>query len=240
MALDNVSSRGRWVALVLVAAALTAWAACGGGGDGATPTDARVVDAAVDAAIDGPSCGAATCGGAQADTCLDEQHCGDCTTTCAAGYACQAGDCACPPPFVPATPVFIQQQLDTTTLPGATLGIGGMLDSTIDGMIIGYPTATVQVNHAYDLAGRPPGTPPLAAVGYDVDLQTLTPSAAFYATAGTLTFTRICAGGFEGTLTAAHFVAVAGLMNPTLVVNGCAFDVPSITFAYGTACPPPG
>ena len=95
-------------------------------------------------------------------------------------------------------------------------------------------------SRAYDLAGASPGTPPFAAVGYDLDLDTLTPSASFYATRGTLTFTRICAGGFQGTLTGAHFVAVAGLMNPTLVPNGCAFDVPMITFAYGATCPAPG
>ena len=239
MAPVNVSSRGPWLALGLVAASVTlSAAACGGGDDGATPVDAKL-DAAIDAGIDAPTCGASTCGGAQADTCVDETHCGNCATACDPGQACQAGDCACPPPFVPAMPSFIQQQINTTTLPGATLGLGGMLDATIDALVVGYPTATVQTNHAYDLSMGTPGTPPFAAVGYDLDLQTLTPSASFYATAGTLTFTRICAAGFEGTLTGAHFVAVAGLMNPTLVPNGCAFDVPTITFAYGDVCPPP-
>ena len=140
---------------------------------------------------------------------------------------------------VPAAPNFVQQQIDATLLPGATLGIGGMLNSTIDAIIVAYPTATVQVNHNYDLAGATAGTPPFVAAGYDINLDNFTPSASFYATRGTLRFTKVCADGFAGTLTSGHFVAVMGLMNPTLVPNGCAFDVPTMAFAYGNACPSP-
>lgn len=230
------SSRGPQAALI--AAALALAAACSGD-DGATP-----IDAAVDAAVDAPSidarvCTMLTCNGADVDSCLDEQHCGDCTTTCEAGFACQAGACECPPPFVPSSPGFVQSQVRTDILPGATLGIGGMLGSTIDALIVGYPTDTVQTAHPYDLSTGTPGQPPFVGAGYDVDLDTFTPSASFYATAGTLTFTRVCAGGFEGTLANAHFVAVEGIMNPTLVDNACAFDVPMVTFAYGETCPVP-
>lgn len=219
------------------ALAALALAACGGGDDDpVVVVDAAVIDAP---SIDASSCAGMVCGGECVDTQIDEQFCGDCTTTCQAGQACQAGDCACPPPFVPASPAFVQQQIDTGILPGATLGIGGMFNSTIDAMIVAYPTATVEVGRDYVLAGATPGTPPFIAVGYDLDLETLTPSASFYATGGTLRFTRICEGGFQGTLTAGHFVAVMGLMNPTLVENGCAFDVATISFAYGQPCPAP-
>jgi hypothetical protein len=220
---------------LLAAALVTAGAACSGD-DGAAPV---VVDAAVDAqAIDASTCNGMVCSDVCIDTSLDEAHCGGCTTVCDPGEACQQSACACPPAFVPAEPQFVQQQVDATILQGATLGIGGMLGGTIDAMIVAYPTDTVQTNHAYDLTANPPGTPPFMAVGYDLDLDTLTPSASFYATRGTPTFTRICPAGFVGTLHNGHFVAVMGLMNPTLVPNDCAFDVPMVSFAYGD-CPPP-
>ena len=230
------SSRGPRVALATVAAALAAAGAACSGDDGSSVP----VDAAVDApSIDAFVCTMITCGGAMADGCIDEMHCGDCNTSCEAGFSCQAGSCECPPSFVPAAPAFLQQQIRTDILPGATLGIGGMIESTINAMIVGYPTANVQVNHPDDLSQGTPGTPPFMGVGYDLDLDTFTPSASFYATRGTLTFTQVCAAGFTGTLTAAHFVAVEGLMNPTLVENGCAFDVPMIEFHYGDPCPTP-
>jgi hypothetical protein len=234
MSRTALSSRDPRVALATVAAALAVAGAACGGGDAAAP-----VDAAVDASIDAFVCTSLSCDGADVDGCLDEDHCGDCTTTCAAGEACQAGACDCPPAFVSPTPGFAFEQLRADLLPGATLGIGATIDGTVNAMIVGYPTQTVQVARAYDLSGGTPGTPPFVGVGYDVDLDTQIPSASFYATRGTLTFTHVCAAGFAGTLTAAHFVAVEGLMNPTLVENGCAFDVPMVTFAYGEPCPSP-
>lgn len=231
MAVMTKSSRGALAAFALAVLG----AACSGDDAPAVP-----VDAAVDApSIDASTCNGTLCAGECLDTSGDEQHCGDCTTVCDPGEACQAGDCACPPSFVPAMPSFVQQQVDATILPGATLGIGGMLNSTIDALIVAYPTQSVQTNHPYDLAGAQPGTPPFVAAGYDINLDNFTPSASFYATRGTVTFTRVCAGGFEGNVVNAHFVAVAGLMNPTLVPNGCAFDLARIDFAYGDACPQP-
>ena len=242
MALSKSSSRGSSVAALGLA--VTALGALGFGvlgaacsGDGGVVV---AVDAAIDAkVVDASTCQGMICGGECLDTTLDEQHCGSCTTVCDPGEACQLSNCACPPSFVPAAPNFVQQQIDATLLPGATLGIGGMLNSTIDAIIVAYPTATVQVNHNYDLAGATAGSPPFVAAGYDINLDNFTPSASFYATRGTLRFTKVCADGFAGTLTSGHFVAVMGLMNPTLVPNGCAFDVPTMAFAYGNACPSP-
>lgn len=235
MVRSSSSSRGPGAAL-LTAGAVAALAAACSGDDG----PAVLVDAAVDApSIDASTCNGMVCGGECLDTSTDEQHCGGCTTVCDPGQACQAGMCECPPSFVPANPVFLQQQVDATILQGATLGIGGMLNSTIDALIVAYPTKGVQVDHDYTLSGASLGTPPFVAAGYDVDLQTFMPAAAFYATGGTLRFDTVCATGFSGTLRNGHFVAVAGIMNPTLEPNGCAFDVPMITFAYGDACPQP-
>lgn len=219
----------------LAALGLTALAACSGDDGGPVVlVDARPIDAPQ---IDAAACSGMVCDGTCVDTSLDEQHCGNCTTVCEAGKTCQASTCMCAPSFLPATPSFVQQQLNTTLLPGATLGIGGMLNSTIDALVVGYPTATVRVNQPYNLSGQTLGAPPFVAAGYDLDLMSFTPAASFYATSGTLTFTAVCAGGFEGTLTNAHFVAVEGLMNPTLVPNGCAFDLASLSFSYGAACP---
>jgi hypothetical protein len=224
------------VAASLAAALVLAGAGCSGDDAGSTTP----VDAAVDApGIDAFACAPLTCAGEMFDGCLDEVHCGDCNTTCEAGNACQSGACECPPSFVPAAPAFLQDQVDSTMIQGVTIGIGGMIDSTIDAMIVGYPTGNVQVDHAYDLSQGTPGVPPFVGVGYDIDLDTFTPSAAFYATRGTLTFTEVCGVGFKGTVSGAHFVAVMGLMNPTLVDNECAFDVPAIAFEYGDPCPTP-
>src|SRR5688572_28391442 len=129
MAVITMSSRGAGAALRLVAAALAVLGAACSGDDG----PAVQVDAAIDAStIDAQTCSGMLCNGECFDTFGDEQHCGDCTTVCDPGEACQAGDCACPPSFVPAMPSFVQQMVDATILPGATLGIGGMLNSTID------------------------------------------------------------------------------------------------------------
>ena len=240
MALSKSSSRGSSLAALgltgsfIVPGFIVLGAACSGDGG------AVVVDAGIDATVvDASTCQGMICGGECLDTSLDEQHCGSCTTVCDPGQACLLSACACPPSFVPAMPSFVQQGVDATMLPGATIGFGGMLNSTIDALVVAYPTQTVQVNRAYVLAGTNPGTPPFVAAGYDLDINTFTPSASFYATAGTLTFTKVCAAGFAGTLTNGHFVAVMGLMNPTLVPNGCAFDVPTMTFAFGDACPSP-
>lgn len=229
------SSRGPAVAFGMVAALV---AACGGGGDDGVTVlvDAQPIDAQ---AIDAPVCSGMVCSGTCLDTTTDEQNCGGCGTVCEAGKTCQASACACAPSFLDSMPSFIQSQISTTLLPGATLGIGGILDNTINALVVGYPTATVRINQPYTLSGATLGTPPFVAAGYDVDIQSFTPAASFYATTGTLTFTAVCAGGFQGNLTNARFVAVEGLMNPTLVPNGCAFDVPMVTFSYGTACPQP-
>ncbi|HVV85001.1 MAG TPA: hypothetical protein VHE35_18180 [Kofleriaceae bacterium] len=212
-----------------------AGAACSGDDGGGVTVDAQEIDAAVDA----PACTGMVCDQVCLDTSTDHDHCGSCTNMCGADQQCRDSQCACPEGFIPAEPAFVQQQISTNTLPGATLGIGGLLETEIDALIVGYPTDSVEVNHPYALTGESLGTPPFAAAGFNIDLNSFMPAAAFYATSGTVTFTKVCAAGFEGTLTDAHFAQVAGIMNPTLVPDGCSFDVPSVTFAYGDVCPTP-
>ncbi len=230
--------------------------ACGGGGDDTvTVVDAAIdapIDAAIDAAIDAPpACNAPsmTCGGQCIDVTTSEEFCGDCTTACSGGQICEGGDCACAADIsIPAMPSFFMPMVQAQG--GLTIGIGPMLGNTIDILVVGKAGADVAVNTPHTLSGASLGTPPFAAFGYDVNISTQTASAAYYATEGTLTFTKICLAdsmtgqqaGFSGTLTNVAFSAVDSLMNPVLVPGGCRFPltgtIPSVSFSFGNvACP---
>ena len=230
----------------LVPALLTsiALAACGGGGDDTVV----VVDATIDAP---PVCNAPNmvCGGQCTDVTTSEEFCGDCTTACSGGQICEGGDCACAADIsIPATPSFFMPMVQAQG--GLTIGIGPMLGNTVDILVVGKAGADVAVNTPHVLTGASLGTPPFAAFGYDVNISTQTASAAYYATEGTLTFTKICLAdsmtgqqaGFSGTLTNVAFSAVDSLMNPVLVPGGCRFPlmgtIPSVSFSFGnTTCP---
>ena len=212
-------------------------AACGGD-DEAVAVDAPAVDApiAIDApvAIDAPACAGMVCDTVCYDTMTDEAHCGDCTTACSATQVCLAGNCGCPTITVPAAPSLLQSE--TRTMGANTIGVGGILGDTIDALIAGFPTATVQVGAPYTLTGSQ--TPPVVGYGYELDLSTQTPRLAYFASSGVVTFTKICPAGFSGTLTNATFNQVMGLMDPTPVANGCTFQVTSLTFSFGdVSCP---
>ena len=241
-------------ALTLLASSL-AMLACGGGGDDAPAIDAAAIDAvAVDAAIDARQIDAApvcslpriTCAGECVDPTVDERYCGDCDTACSGGTVCNASACACADITVDPNPSFVFENLSDSNLPGATVGIGAYFASTIDVLVIGRVTADTAVNTPHALTGGSVGTPPFAAFGYDVDPSSMTASAAYYATAGTLTFTKICLStpsgqmaGFSGTLSNAVLEAVDSLQNPVLVPGGCRIPLaapatlPTITFSYG-------
>ena len=140
------------------------------------------------------------------DTMVDNDHCGDCTTVCSATQVCVTGTCGCPVIDVPPAPSLLQS--GTRIMGTSTIGFGGILGNTIDALIAGYPTATVQVATPYTLTGSP--TPPFVGFGYDLDLMTQTPRLAYFASAGVVTFTKLCPAGFSGTLTNATFNQVMG------------------------------
>jgi hypothetical protein len=228
--------------------ALAAICSCGGGGSDIVVIDAAIdaTPVVVDAAIDGPTQACAPpmmmCGPDCSDTTTDERYCGNCATSCVGGQVCTNSTCACAVGLtIPSSPSFFMEQL-STALPGATIGIGPYFGSTIDALVVGRTTADTAINTPHTLDGTNLGTPPFVAFGYDIDIATRMPSAAYYATAGTLTFTKICladAGtgqmaGFSGTLSGATFTAVEGLMNPVLVPGGCSFNVAGpVAFTYG-------
>lgn len=203
--------------------------------------DAPAIDALeIDARppIDGPPpCNGMVCDGVCRDTTTAEGFCGNCTTVCAAGEACGNSACMCAPEeFVVPDPVFIQDQIVTTALPQTSLGIGGYIGSEINALLVAMPDAAV-LGMAYPLSGDSPGLPPFVALGYDVDLTTMALAASFYATAGTVTFTARCAGGFAGHADNLTFTPATGLMPPVLVDNKCAITkVDTIAFAYGNNC----
>ncbi|MEZ4402477.1 MAG: hypothetical protein R3B06_20810 [Kofleriaceae bacterium] len=229
-------------------------AACGGGGgDPIVVVDASIdapIDAAIDAAL--PACSAPRmmCGAECVDTSSNEQACGDCTTTCTGGQVCSNSACGCPTVTIPAAPSFLQQMVSSTLLPGATIGLGGYFGATIDALVVGRVTADTTVDVPVTLDGTNLGTPPFVAFGYDLDINTQTPAAAFYATAGTLTFTKICladaatgqTAGFTAVLRDATFAGVEGLMNPVLTPGGCTFQAAGpITMTFGNVtCPAAG
>ncbi|MBK9032617.1 MAG: hypothetical protein IPL61_15110 [Myxococcales bacterium] len=232
-------------ALVLVCAG--ALAACGGGGDDQVVVVDAAIDAPIDAAIDAapPVCAPPNmmCGTDCVNVTSSEAFCGDCMTACSGGQVCTNSACGCAAGLtIPASPTFFMPQINAGLLPGATLGIGPYLGATIDLLVVGRVTADVAVNTPNTLSGANLGTPPFAAFGYDIDTASMLPAAAYYATAGTLTFTKICLEdtatgqqpGFSGTLTAATFSAVDSITNPVLVPGGCTFSVPgTVTFTFG-------
>jgi hypothetical protein len=219
---------------------IAALAACGGDDDGGvTVIDAPAIDAPIDAAIDAPPvCNAPNmvCGGECTDVTSNEQYCGDCNTACPGGEVCTTSTCACAPAFVPANPqglfTMMFEQL------GLSIGISVYGASTTNILLGGISVANTEENTPYTVSPDV-GTPPFIAAGYNVDLGTQTADAAYYATAGTLTFTKICppsspgGAGYSGTLTNATFSAVEGLTNPVIVQDGCTFDVASVTFSFG-------
>lgn len=229
---------------LLTTGLVAALAACGGDDDGGPVViDAPPIDAPIDAAIDAPPvCNAPNmvCAGECTDVTSNEQFCGNCTTACTGGEVCTDSLCACAEITIPAQPSFFMAQI-SNQLPGATLGIGPMAAGVgIDILVVAHATTGTVENQPYVLTGENLGTPPFAAYGYDLDLNNFTPAAAYYATSGTLTFTKICpaAGqqmaGFEGTLTDATFQAVDSIQNPVIVPDGCSIGpVASVTFSYG-------
>jgi hypothetical protein len=196
-------------------------------------------DAATIKLPDASSCPVASCGGVCVDTTTDKQHCGSCTNACTqTGSTCGGtpAACGCPAAFLPASHTDAGSDL-VTAFGGATLAIG--LESAANGtngVVIGYDPATIQTAHAYDLSTVTAGTRPYVQAAYGFDLMTFIPSAAFYATAGTLTFTKACANGVVGTLTGATFKASTNVSNPMIDLAGCGFTMPTVTFTIG-ACP---
>lgn len=246
----------KFASLVPALLSSIALAACGGGGDDTVVVVDAAIDAPIDAAIDAgidapPVCNAPNmvCGGQCTDVTTSEQFCGDCNTACTGGQVCEGGDCACATDItIPANPSFAFSQLQNQG--GLTIGIGVLADATVNVLVVGKAGADVAINTPHTLSGASLGTPPFAAFGYDVDIGSMTASAAYYATEGTLTFTKICLAdsmtgqqaGFAGTLTNAAFSAVDSLMNPVLVPGGCRIPttgtIASVTFSYGNVtCP---
>ncbi len=241
-------------ALVPALALPFALVACGGGDDAATIDAAEVDAVAVDAAVDArqidaaPVCNAPNmvCGGDCVDVTSSEEFCGDCNTSCSGGTVCTSSACLCAMNLtIPSNPSFFMPMMQSQA--GLNVGIGPMIGTTLDILVVGKSATDAAINTPHTLSGAMVGTPPFAAFGYDVSIASMTASAAYYATAGTLTFTKICLAdtatgqmpGFAGTLAGAVFEAVDSLTNPVLVPNGCRIPsdppatLPTITFSYG-------
>jgi hypothetical protein len=216
-------------------------AACGDDG-GTTFIDASVPDAVPPP----PDAEPFVCSGTTPDDCdgvcvnLDtsEATCGDCDTSCTGGQYCNGGTCECPPAFVSASPSFVFQQTDSSQIPNTTIGFGVFSNGGGHVLAVAYSTTPTTPIDTPITLDADPLTMPLLGAGYNVDVQSQTFDSAFAATAGTITFDTICAEGFSGTATDVTFSGVDSLTNPVIIPGGCTFDVASVTFSYGTACPP--
>jgi hypothetical protein len=201
------------------------------GGDTALAPDASTDAPVPDAAME---CGPATklCGAVCAPITEDEKNCGDCGVVCRGGATC-TGTCECPAPFVPTT--IEPTQFDQFRLQGqATVAISPTFgDTGIHPILIGYATTTA-LNTDIDLAVS--DTPPFAAAGYGLDIQTMLTDAAYRAVSGTLRLTAACATEARGTLTNVKFQGVTGgIAAPVLDPMGCTFTVPAVAFHIMTA-----
>lgn len=222
--------------------------ACGG----EEPLEPILLDASVPDALppppDAEPCPNDECDGVCVNFDNAEQTCGNCTTVCNGGEACNGGVCACVPAYVPEGSVGLLGSQITEMIPGAITGFGGFFagGGTLHALGVGYPINVV-LDSEYTLVPPPASgipSPPFVASGYNVNPQTQEADAAHYATAGTIIFDTACddamgdPAGFSGRATGVTFSPVAGLTDPTIDTDGCAPFAPvSFTFAYGTACP---
>jgi hypothetical protein len=239
---------------LLLIVALSAMGACGNSKSATVDAKIIVVDAKpIDAAPDAFSCAAPTtdCSGMCVDTVTDSANCGACGTVCSGGRSCTTSACTCPASFAPATVTAgtnDQHLAQAGTDVSVTLFSDG---ANIDLALFGYKltgTDATVLNRAYTLTGTMLGTAPFVALGYKFDLNAflgtrmIKVAGAFYATAGTLTYTKACVQGAAGTLTNATFSGIKSLTPPLeLDPNGCSFTVASMPFTTGKPdlCPAP-
>jgi hypothetical protein len=221
----------------LFALAILLLAACKS--DDSGNDDAVAIDAAdepPDAPADPPDagCEGEVCDGVCYDTSSDEEHCGDCETVCEqTGSVCEDA-CICPMDFVPDEPTFLAQGIEELA-PGIFFSYGGFPSAgKINALVVVAATA-LELDTPYDLTGEL--EPPAIGVGYDVDIESQEAAAAFFATAGTITFTQICAEGIAGHADGLTFQAVESLENPEVDEEGCSFEVEVVNFAFGEDCP---
>jgi hypothetical protein len=214
--------------------------------DKATTPDAqiKVTDASTaDAAPDAFSCAAplTACDMECVDLQTSVNDCGACGTACVGGKVCQAGACACPPPFVPA----MLEPSDNDQFPAPRQGVRIAITPFGDANglhlgIAGYSETAPVLNQDIALSGTL-GAPPFFILGYKFALP-MSVQAAFYSTAGKIRFTKACAQGASGVLTGVTFTGITSLSPPFMIdPNGCSFEVASLPFAIGKPdmCPGP-
>lgn len=209
-------------------------AACGDDGAATKPDATVLIDAAIDASPDAPSCAAPmkTCSAVCTAVATDEMNCGDCGVTCKGGEACD-GACACPANFIP--PTLPSSSFDQFMNQGtAIIAIGPYFDSTgIHPIIFGIPDNT-PLNTDIDLSTVAVGSLPFVAAGYRLDTATFDVDASYLARAGTLRLTKRCATEVQGTLTGATFRGVSGgFQSPMVDPMGCTLPAPATPPAPG-------
>jgi len=131
------------------------------------------------------------------------------------------------------------QVIDPNQVPGALTAVA--LFSASGGphsLVVGYTPATA-LNTDLMLAEANSSKTPFAAIGWKVSIATMSTLTAYYATTGTVRFTRACTEGVAGTLTNLTFTeqTTARDQTPYPDGNGCSFAVNEIAFDIGAPCP---
>jgi len=171
------------------------------------------------------------------DLTSDPEHCGDCDKSCTRAAACVESDCSCPSDFIPASvadgdppPSFNVDGLPVVSLRATFTGN----DDLPHQLRMTWDADTVATGVDYDLAVV---ETPTVRISYNRSFEG--PRGTFVPTAGTLQLSRVCNDGVAGTLTSASFIETAsGPSGGESLEDGCTFDVASLSFDFGTDCPP--
>ena len=164
--------------------------------------------------------------------------CGSASRSCASPDG--GMDCTCPVDVVPTpfTPILTQMS-NQMIEPPWMLGIGifaGQGDA-VHALIVSFDPTSTPVDTDITLPTEPFGEPPWVVLAYDVNVVMQTTKSTFFVSAGTLRFTRRCAGGVAGSIRGVTVDEQGDRLDPTPAVGGCRLVIPDLDFDYAADCP---
>lgn len=196
----------------------------------ACSSPAATVDAGLtsDGALtdEAPACPSLACGG---------QCCASYGRVCAASATCSCPDAS----MLPAEFTTGITVIDPNQVPGALSAAIIFTDTTgaTHTFVVGYRADTA-VGTDLPLAPLGTGVTPFAALGWRVSFATQSSRTGYYATTGSVRFTRACLDGVAGTLSGLTFTEQTATSDQTPLPGGCSFTIPTqVAFDIGGPCP---